>query len=375
MFRYQLVDNTNIFEIGQNSGVMRARVQLDRETVSTHTVKVRVTDGGTPTMTSTLTVQIDVKDLNDNPSEPRDVSVMAYVVQGQFTGDVIADLHPNDLDIEGDYSCSLTSQPGSFSISEACDLYASRVTSSTSDLDLQGSDGVHPEVAITADVDFVELSEDALKRTVVMRLGSLTVAQFLTSYYSSMQTSITSVLPTGSTLYLYSVQQDAQDERSVLVYVIVKQTSGAYMDHNVLLNTIQAKKSQIEREVALVLRDVHYDPCAQNYCQNDGECTSTLDVISDEMVLADSPRVCAKTKKRSLCLKHRFFFTLTFDFDLPFPCTNPCHTNGTILKPRLHVPFKNGFSAVLWCCLHLTLKRSKVPLIEMVTLTVRVNQA
>ena len=345
VFRYQLVDNANIFEIGQNSGVMRARVQLDRETVSTHTVKVRVTDGGTPTMTSTLTVQIDVKDLNDNPSEPRDVSVIAYVVQGQFTGDVIADLHPNDLDIEGDYSCSLTSQPGSFSISEACNLYASRVTSSTSGLDLQGSDGVHPEVAITADVDFVELSEDALKRTVVMRLGSLTVAQFLTSYYSSMQTSITSVLPTRSTLYLYSVQQDALDERSVLVYVIVKQASGSYMDHNVLLNTIQAKKSQIEREVALVLRDVHYDPCAQNYCQNDGECTSTLDVIGDEMVLADSPWVCKKTKLKktfTLCLK-QIFITLTFDFNRPFPCTNTCHANGTMLKLRLHVPSTSTF--------------------------------
>ena len=291
VFRYQLVDNTNIFEVGQNSGVIRARVQLDRETVSTHTVKVRVTDGGTPTMTSTLTLQIDVKDQNDNPSEPRDVSVTAYVVQGQFNGGVIAELHPNDLDIEGDYRCSLTSQPGSFSISQACDLYASRVTSSSSDLNLQGSDGVHAEVAITADVDFVELSEDALKRTVVMRLGGLTVEQFLTSCYSRIQTSITSVLPTGSTLYLYSVQQDEMDERSVLVYVIVKQASGSYMDHNVLLNTIQAKKSQIEREVALVIRDVHYDPCAQNYCQNDGECTSTLDVISDEMVLADSPQV------------------------------------------------------------------------------------
>ena len=112
------MDKANIFEIGLNSGVIRARVQLDRETVDTHMVRVRVTDGGDPTMTSTLTVQIDVKDLNDNPSEPRDVSVTAYVVQGQFNGGVIADLHPNDLDTEGDYTCSLTSQPGSFSISE-----------------------------------------------------------------------------------------------------------------------------------------------------------------------------------------------------------------------------------------------------------------
>ena len=38
------------------------------------------------------------------------------------------------------------------------------------------------------------------------------------------------------------------------------------------------------------------------------------------------------------------------------------------------VPFKNGFNQVLCCCLHVTLKRSKVPLTETMTLTVGVNE-
>ena len=50
------------------------------------------------------------------------------------------------------------------------------------------------------------------------------------------------------------------------------------------------------------------------------------------------------------------------------------------LMPRLHVPFnitifpfKNGFNAVPWCCLHVTLKRSNMPL-KTVALTARVNE-
>ena len=54
-----------------------------------------------------------------------------------------------------------------------------------------------------------------------------------------------------------------------------------------------------------------------------------------------------------------------------------------VFKRRLHVPstspffvpFKNGFNAVPWCYLHVTLKRSKVPLTKIVTLTVCVNKA
>ena len=52
------------------------------------------------------------------------------------------------------------------------------------------------------------------------------------------------------------------------------------------------------------------------------------------------------------------------------------------LKTHLHVPskspffgpFKNGFNAAQWCCLHITLKRSKLPLTKTVTLAVRVNE-
>ena len=39
------------------------------------------------------------------------------------------------------------------------------------------------------------------------------------------------------------------------------------------------------------------------------------------------------------------------------------------------VPFKNGFNAAgLWCCLHITLKRSKMEHKETVMLTVRLNE-
>ena len=40
----------------------------------------------------------------------------------------------------------------------------------------------------------------------------------------------------------------------------------------------------------------------------------------------------------------------------------------------LFVPFKNGFNAVLGCCLHVMSKRSKVLLTKTVTLTVRANE-
>ena len=53
-------------------------------------------------------------------------------------------------------------------------------------------------------------------------------------------------------------------------------------------------------------------------------------------------------------------------FKVSFTCT----VNVTIF-----VPFENGFSAVLWCCLHITLTRSKVQPTKTVTLMVCVNRS
>ena len=67
---------------------------------------------------------------------------------------------------------------------------------------------------------------------------------------------------------------------------------------------------------------------------------------------------------------------------------NTCHDITSCaqhIRPRLHidstvyitvfVPFKNGFNAIMWCCLHVTTKRSNVPLTKIVTMTVRLNDS
>ena len=59
-----------------------------------------------------------------------------------------------------------------------------------------------------------------------------------------------------------------------------------------------------------------------------------------------------------------------------------CYVTAMAHRLRLHVPsmspflirFKNGFSVFLWCCLHITSKRSKMPLTKIMTLTAYVNE-
>ncbi|TPP62045.1 Protocadherin wing polarity protein stan [Fasciola gigantica] len=58
---------SELFELESSTGKLFTQVPLDRETNSSYIAYVKVTDGGTPSLTSIVRVHILVSDINDNP--------------------------------------------------------------------------------------------------------------------------------------------------------------------------------------------------------------------------------------------------------------------------------------------------------------------
>ncbi|TSK45900.1 Protocadherin alpha-C2 [Bagarius yarrelli] len=54
---------------------------LDRETISTYNVTITAVDGGTPPLSSSMTVRVDVADVNDNPPRFEQTSYTVYVTE------------------------------------------------------------------------------------------------------------------------------------------------------------------------------------------------------------------------------------------------------------------------------------------------------
>ncbi|XP_048058554.1 protocadherin alpha-C2-like isoform X1 [Megalobrama amblycephala] len=54
---------------------------LDRETISSYNVTVTATDGGTPPLSSSMTVRVEVADVNDNPPRFKQTSYTVYVAE------------------------------------------------------------------------------------------------------------------------------------------------------------------------------------------------------------------------------------------------------------------------------------------------------
>ena len=98
-----------------------------------------------------------------------------------------------------------------------------------------------------------------------------------------------------------------------------------------------------------------------------GCCCSSLNRIPEVKFTKPQSTPCGSMKKlcqpcRFSC-DFRFMWTIYLRFVYTYRQSHP-----------FFVLFKNGFNAVLWCCLHITLERSKVLLTKTVTLTVNVNK-
>lgn len=58
---------SRIFEVGSREGIIRVTGTLDRETVPVHRLLVTARDNGVPRLSSTVEVEVNVLDVNDNP--------------------------------------------------------------------------------------------------------------------------------------------------------------------------------------------------------------------------------------------------------------------------------------------------------------------
>ena len=64
--RYKIKHDDNSFSIDKNSGEIRTKMNLDRETKDRHQLKIEAYDLGTKPLRSTVAMVIHVSDVNDN---------------------------------------------------------------------------------------------------------------------------------------------------------------------------------------------------------------------------------------------------------------------------------------------------------------------
>uniref|UniRef100_A0A8C2BH77 FAT atypical cadherin 3a n=1 Tax=Cyprinus carpio TaxID=7962 RepID=A0A8C2BH77_CYPCA len=91
-------DRENQFFIEPITGQIKVNKQLDRETMAGYSLSVRALDSGTPAMSSTVQVNIDISDVNDNPPTFTPANHTAVIQENKPLGTSVLQLSVIDND-------------------------------------------------------------------------------------------------------------------------------------------------------------------------------------------------------------------------------------------------------------------------------------
>ncbi|XP_040574168.2 LOW QUALITY PROTEIN: cadherin-related tumor suppressor-like [Lepeophtheirus salmonis] len=97
---YRLISEwgSSTFTLDPTSGVLSLSGQLDHEEIQHYILEVSASDGGDPILTTTVTVYVNVKDVNDNPPEIEKVLYEVNIKEDSAIGSPVVQIMASDRD-------------------------------------------------------------------------------------------------------------------------------------------------------------------------------------------------------------------------------------------------------------------------------------
>uniref|UniRef100_A0A3B4TVX1 Protocadherin Fat 4 n=1 Tax=Seriola dumerili TaxID=41447 RepID=A0A3B4TVX1_SERDU len=314
------------------AGVLTTSREIDREQISDFYLSVVIKDSGVPQMSSTGTIHVKINDQNDNPSEPRSMEIFVHYFGNMFPGGSLGDVKPQDPDIQDRFHCSLIPpSSGLFSIpTGTCNLNSkARSTDGTFELTVRSSDGVHGSVSNTARVLFMGFTNATVDNSILIRLNSQGVRNFLTNHYLSFLRIANSQLAgLGTGVLLYGA---FELNNQTFLMAAVKRGHGQYVNPSGVATFFQSIKDILYRQSGVQIDAVDHDPCTHNPCQNGGSCKRRLSVGPDMKTEESVPVILVSNHPLQpyACSCRPGYTGALCETDIDECQPSPCHNGGT----------------------------------------------
>ena len=273
-FKFYISDhseNGDFFDIDENTGEIRSRVSnIDREQTPSLSFMLEIHDSGVPSLSDKYPFTIDISDENDNPSEPRILTVIVQTLNGDFTGGTVAPVKPKDPDTSGDYVCDIKQGPTNiFQMRPNCELTSGRLMNVAGyNLTVEGSDGLHDSVTSQVYITFDKFEERAKDQSIIIRAVNSPDMELQQVFkHINFHTS-----KAGSVQILsMSVVDNFTD-----FFVTLRSPNGRYVEKE---QAVEILRGELDDVI------VGYSVCQDSPCQNQGVCSSKINVMSETVIV------------------------------------------------------------------------------------------
>ncbi|XP_074841792.1 neural-cadherin-like [Carettochelys insculpta] len=347
-FSFRLLNNFdsttyfNLQDVGNGSALLTALRTFDREEQKVFYLPVLITDSGTPPMSSTNTLTVNIGDRNDHPHSAGYMECLIYCYDGILPTTVLGQVHAPDKDdwdhktyhFEGKVSryLILNANSGLLSVKEGtpAGTYNSRV---------KVADGMWPDVISTVKVVVKEIKEDAICNAGSVRIKDITAEGFISrssereSKYNQMKKLLSEIIPAQlENVHIFSVMTIPGQTQGIDVWFTV--SGQPYYKAEKLNGNVAMSKARLENTLDISITQIGIDECVTANCTHSAGCVSKYNYrhvptittsgsvsLASVTVLSHAQCTCAaRESQHLLCASYQ---------------TNPCLNGGTCVDTGL----------------------------------------
>ena len=275
-YMFEITNTEHVpFVIDKFTSQLQTSEKLDRETVPSYVLQIKIFDSGYPKQFSTTSCTVIVDDINDNSGSGDTLNVKINVPAKGYLGGVISDVSPVDVDEIKEYTCKFERndndifefQPNS------CVLNMRKPSLENNILNVIADDDLY-RVSYSLNISFNKISETTSERSVILRLSDISPEQFL---------SVMNHLPCvpGYEKQIYSVQKVNSTVTDVLMAHLQNRI---YISRDKLSKILTSCKSTgLERKLGAKIVDTNYDLCStSNRCVH-GNCERHVILLPENL--------------------------------------------------------------------------------------------
>lgn len=270
-FRILQGNEDNMFYISQD-GLLSTTSILTRSVKEKYLLKIQVTDSGTPHLSSSTFISIQVIDQSRHSPTVLPLEIFITSSEASFHGSVLGKLHATDQDPHDTLMYRLAEdeiKKGLFSvgITDGKVIALEHLHQGHYFFNVTVSDGTFSSTA-PVHIYVWCFSDEALQQALVLRFKKLSPEDFIGDHWRSFQRFLGNLLTKDrQQIQMASLQKD--EESSSLDLVLVTGTSSnSYGSPKILSGKIIAARRELDQTVGLHIDNIFYLPCHGAQCKS-----------------------------------------------------------------------------------------------------------
>ena len=290
-FKYYIVSGNNggQFTLDEDTGVLRSNVTFDREEQDIYLLVVTAEDNGSPPLTGTGYVTIEIIDVDDSRPSNAQTNVFIYRYQGNVFPQVLGTIYIEDPDASNSYSYRvLDGSSDVFTISNGMIFYPNTPPDAGEYTSLVEVDDNGLTAISTVTIVVVDVIEDMLREAVFLQLVEVDDVTFAHENYIKLQQAIASRLGVDPRMvHLFGLQPSVNRTGCLDVQIAVQTPSDGFLQRRKLEHFLHKFRRVIMVEAGVEIFTERADLCASEPCGDKGECSNVVEFTDKNLRVSD----------------------------------------------------------------------------------------